>query len=101
MTRERMEKLLEAADRYLVKNYKPQPIVLTRGERCRVWDVAGNRYLDMTGGIAACPKRRASSFGAATGCAGRGRSPGPHDAGAYGPGDSRPGIVRPAHGRVP
>jgi acetylornithine aminotransferase/acetylornithine/N-succinyldiaminopimelate aminotransferase len=55
MTRDRMKQLLESADRYLIKNYKPQPIVLTRGEGCRLWDVAGNRYLDMTAGIAACP----------------------------------------------
>src|SRR5437764_5551985 len=54
-TRDRMDKLLESADHHLIRNYKPQPIVLTRGEGCRVWDVAGNRYLDMTAGIAACP----------------------------------------------
>ena len=54
-TRDRMQQLLDSADRTLVHNYKPQPIVLTRGEGRHLWDVAGNRYLDMTAGIAACP----------------------------------------------
>lgn len=47
--------LIERAERYLIGNYKQQPIVLERGEGCSVWDVAGTRYLDLTGGIAACP----------------------------------------------
>ena len=55
MTRDRQNQLIEAADRYLLHNYKQQPVVLTRGEGVRLWDVAGNRYLDMTAGIAACP----------------------------------------------
>src|SRR3954467_12942164 len=55
MTRETMNALVEKAQRFLIGNYKPQPIVLDRGEGCWVWDVAGNRYLDMTAGIAACP----------------------------------------------
>ena len=53
-TRDRQGQLLEAAERYLAHNYKQQPIVLTRGEGVHLWDVAGNRYLDMTAGIAAC-----------------------------------------------
>src|SRR3954469_416376 len=55
MTRDRQSALVDAAERYLAHNYKQQPIVLTRGEGVRLWDVAGNRYLDMTAGIAACP----------------------------------------------
>jgi predicted acetylornithine/succinylornithine family transaminase len=47
--------LIEIAQRTLTQNYKQQPIVLRRGERCTVWDVAGKEYLDLTGGIAACP----------------------------------------------
>src|SRR5438552_13926090 len=54
-TRDRQAQLVESAQRHLAHNYKQQPIVLTRGEGCRLWDVAGNRYLDMTAGIAACP----------------------------------------------
>lgn len=55
MTRERQTQLIESADRHLLHNYKQQPVVLTRGEGTHLWDVAGNRYLDMTAGIAACP----------------------------------------------
>jgi acetylornithine/N-succinyldiaminopimelate aminotransferase len=47
--------LIEEAQRLFTHNYKQQPIVLRRGAGCRVWDVAGQRYLDMTGGIAATP----------------------------------------------
>lgn len=55
MTRERQHQLIESADHVLLHNYKQQPIVLSRGEGTHLWDVAGNRYLDMTAGIAACP----------------------------------------------
>ena len=50
-----MSALIEIAGRVLVQNYRQQPIVLARGEGAWVWDVAGNRYLDLTAGIAACP----------------------------------------------
>jgi predicted acetylornithine/succinylornithine family transaminase len=46
--------LLALAEQVLVKNYRQQPIVLQRGRGCEVWDVAGQRYLDMTAGIAVC-----------------------------------------------
>jgi acetylornithine/N-succinyldiaminopimelate aminotransferase len=46
--------LLALADQVLLKNNKPQPIVLTRAKGCEVWDVAGTRFLDMTAGIAVC-----------------------------------------------
>lgn len=32
--------------KYLATNYKPLPVVLTRGEGVWVWDVEGNKYLD-------------------------------------------------------
>lgn len=32
--------------KYLAKNYKPLPVVLTRGEGVWVWDVEGKKYLD-------------------------------------------------------
>jgi predicted acetylornithine/succinylornithine family transaminase len=50
----RHEKLLEGAKRHLIQNYKQQPVVLARGEGVHVWDVRGQRYLDMTAGIAVC-----------------------------------------------
>jgi predicted acetylornithine/succinylornithine family transaminase len=50
----RHDKLLNAARRHLVQNYRQQPVILTRGDGCEVWDVRGHRYLDMTAGIAVC-----------------------------------------------
>ena len=38
---------LEEAERYSAHNYHPLPVVLDRGEGVWVWDVDGNRYLDM------------------------------------------------------
>ena len=48
------QELIDLAKRYLVQNYRQQPIVLARGEGSHVWDVEGNRFLDMTAGIAVC-----------------------------------------------
>jgi acetylornithine/N-succinyldiaminopimelate aminotransferase len=47
--------LIEVARNVLTQNYRQQPVVLRRGEGCRVFSVSGDRYLDLTGGIAACP----------------------------------------------
>jgi ornithine--oxo-acid transaminase len=38
---------LQEVDSYSAHNYKPLPVVLERGEGCWVWDVDGNKYLDM------------------------------------------------------
>ncbi len=46
--------LLALADRVLVRNYRQQPIVLTRGRGAEVWDVENKRYIDLTAGIAVC-----------------------------------------------
>jgi predicted acetylornithine/succinylornithine family transaminase len=46
--------LLALADQVLLKNNKPQPIAFARGKGCEAWDVGGQRYLDMTAGIAVC-----------------------------------------------
>ena len=54
MTKNRQTELLDIADRVLLKNYRQQPIVMERGSGVELWDVAGNRYLDMTAGIAVC-----------------------------------------------
>ena len=37
--------LIARAGRVLTKNYRQAPIVLRRGEGCKVWDVAGREYL--------------------------------------------------------
>jgi ornithine--oxo-acid transaminase len=38
---------LAEVDQYSAHNYHPLPVVLERGEGAWVWDVEGNRYLDM------------------------------------------------------
>ena len=43
----RTGKLIDDANRYGANNYKPLPVVLTRGEGVWVWDVEGRKYLDM------------------------------------------------------
>jgi ornithine--oxo-acid transaminase len=35
------------AEHWSAHNYKPLPVVLSKGEGCFVWDVDGKRYLDM------------------------------------------------------
>ena len=46
--------LLAIADRTFIKNYRQQPVVLSRGAGAELWDVDGRRFLDMTAGIAVC-----------------------------------------------
>ena len=46
-TPSRTDRYLEEAERYSARNYHPLPVVLERGEGSWVWDVEGNRYLDM------------------------------------------------------
>jgi len=46
--------LIELAADVLMQNYRQQPMVMARGQGAELWDVAGNRYLDMTAGIAVC-----------------------------------------------
>jgi len=45
---------MELADTYMFKTYGRFPVVLVRGEGCRVWDEDGKEYLDFVGGIAVC-----------------------------------------------
>jgi acetylornithine/N-succinyldiaminopimelate aminotransferase len=47
-------KAMDRAEAHLLQNYRQQPVVLERGLGARVWDVDGNRYLDLLGGIATC-----------------------------------------------
>ena len=47
------EQHLETAERYGAHNYHPLPVVLERGEGVWVWDVEGNRYMDMLSGYSA------------------------------------------------
>lgn len=43
---------MEEERRYVLQTYDRYPVVLVRGEGCRVWDVEGREYLDFVGGIA-------------------------------------------------
>ena len=49
-TASKTEGFLEEVDTYSAHNYHPLPVVLERGEGCWVWDVDGNRYMDMLSG---------------------------------------------------
>jgi len=42
------------ADRVVMQTYGRQPLVLVRGEGCRVWDDQGREYLDFVAGLAVC-----------------------------------------------
>ncbi len=44
--------LLEIADQHMLRTYRQPPMVLARGQGCRVWDTEGKSYLDLYGGIA-------------------------------------------------
>lgn len=43
---------LQDANKFLLPNYRPYPIVLERGEGALLWDVSGKEYIDLTAGIA-------------------------------------------------
>lgn len=42
----------ERESRVLMRTYRRYPIVVERGEGCRIWDVDGKVYLDFLGGLA-------------------------------------------------
>jgi len=46
------ERTLRLEQEHHFQTYARQPVVLDRGEGCRVWDVDGTAYLDALGGIA-------------------------------------------------
>jgi acetylornithine/N-succinyldiaminopimelate aminotransferase len=43
---------MERADQVVMNTYGRQPLVLVKGEGCRVWDDAGREYLDFVAGLA-------------------------------------------------
>ena len=45
---------VELYNQYVMPTYGRFPIVLDRGEGCRVWDEQGREYLDFGAGIAVC-----------------------------------------------
>jgi acetylornithine/N-succinyldiaminopimelate aminotransferase len=46
--------LTELARRHLYPNYRPAPIVVSRGQGCELFDVEGKRWLDLCAGVAVC-----------------------------------------------
>lgn len=42
-----MHPIIELEEHYGARNYAPLPVILTRGEGVYVWDIDGNRYIDM------------------------------------------------------
>jgi acetylornithine/N-succinyldiaminopimelate aminotransferase len=48
------EELMATGRKLLLNNYGRQPVVMSRGEGCVLWDADGRRFLDMTAGIAVC-----------------------------------------------
>jgi predicted acetylornithine/succinylornithine family transaminase len=45
------QQIIDLEHEFLVQNYARYPLVLERGEGCYVFDVEGNRYLDLIAGI--------------------------------------------------
>jgi acetylornithine aminotransferase len=45
---------MQRADQVVMNTYGRQPLVLVKGEGCRVWDDAGQEYLDFVAGLAVC-----------------------------------------------
>ncbi len=45
---------MQRADQVIMNTYGRQPLVLVKGEGCRVWDEAGKEYLDFVAGLAVC-----------------------------------------------
>src|SRR5690606_41615980 len=46
------KELVDLGHKYLYQNYRQPSFVLSHGQACEVWDTAGRRYLDLSGGIA-------------------------------------------------
>ena len=44
--------LINQSQKFLARTYAPAPVVLVRGQGCRVWDADGKEYLDFVAGIA-------------------------------------------------
>ena len=44
----------QRADTVIMNTYGRQPLVLVKGEGCRVWDDQGREYLDLVAGLAVC-----------------------------------------------
>jgi predicted acetylornithine/succinylornithine family transaminase len=45
------QRVMDLEKQYLLQNYGRYPLVLKRGKGCWLWDIDGNRYLDLISGI--------------------------------------------------
>jgi acetylornithine/N-succinyldiaminopimelate aminotransferase len=45
---------LERSNKVIMNTYGRQPLVLVKGQGCRVWDDGGREYLDFVAGLAVC-----------------------------------------------
>src|SRR5215475_7891441 len=45
------QQVMDLERQYLLQTYNRYPLVLQRGKGCYVWDVDGNKYLDLLSGI--------------------------------------------------
>lgn len=50
------EQAISLENKYGAHNYKPLPVVLSRGEGVYVWDPEGNRYFDFLSARSAPPR---------------------------------------------
>ena len=48
------QEIMNRADQVMAKTYNRFPIVLTKGQGCRLWDAEGREYIDFVSGIAVC-----------------------------------------------
>ncbi len=48
------QELIAQAETVMAATYKRFPVLLTRGEKCTVWDAQGRAYTDFIAGIAVC-----------------------------------------------
>ena len=46
--------LMQRADRVMATTYQRFPVVFEKGSGCRLWDTAGQSYMDFVAGIAVC-----------------------------------------------
>jgi acetylornithine aminotransferase len=52
ITSEKTKEVIENEGKFLVGTYARVPVVLERGEGCKVYDIEGREYLDLSAGIA-------------------------------------------------
>ena len=45
---------IQRADKVIMNTYGRVPLVLVKGQGCRVWDDTGKEYLDFVAGLAVC-----------------------------------------------